>query len=145
MVLGVAFSNDGKRVATGCGDGAVRLWEVPSGHLREYMGRHGPVQTVAFTPDDQTLVSSGDDPALYLWDVASGRPKGAHVGHLDRVWGVSCSPDGQTIVSASREGTAKMWPSEPPEAFTRLSLQEPPRGSHSLPTAVRSLPRVTAE
>ena len=129
VVLGVAFSHDGKRVATGCGDGAVRLWEVPSGHLHsEYMGRHGPVHTVAFTPDDQTLVSSGDDPALYLWDVASRRPKGAHVGHLERVWGVSCSPDGKSIVSASREGTAKIWPSLPPEAFTRLSLPEPPRG-----------------
>ena len=65
---------------------------------------------------------------LYLWDVASRRLKGAHLGHLDRVWGVSCSPDGRTIVSASREGTVKLWPSEPPEAFTRLAMQEPPRG-----------------
>ena len=129
VVLGVAFSHDGKKVATGCGDGAVRIWEVPSGRLvSEYMGRLGAVHTVAFTPDDRTLVSSGDDPALYLWDVASRRLKGAHLGHLDRVWGVSCSPDGRAIVSASREGTVKVWPSQPPEAFSRLSMQEPPRG-----------------
>ena len=128
VVLGVAFSHDGKWVATGCGDGAVRLWEVPTGRLRsEYMGSHGPVHTVAFTPDDQTLIASGDDPALYLWDVASRRPRGAHDGHLDRVWGVSCGlPTAvDRLGEPGRDGQGLAI--RPPEAFTRLTMRELPR------------------
>ena len=55
VVLGVAFSNDGKRVATGCGDGAVRLWEVPIGpcSTASTWGGTAAVHTVAFTPDDR--------------------------------------------------------------------------------------------
>jgi WD40 repeat protein len=78
-VWSLAYSADGKRIATGGGDGTVRLWDaVTAQPLWTVAGHHRYVTRVAFSPDGKTLLSNTyyNEPAV-LWDVASGARKAA--------------------------------------------------------------------
>ncbi len=67
-IWSLAFSPDGKTLASGSNDGAVMLWDVPAQRLRGTLARHsGEVLALAFTPDGSTLVSAGG--TVRIWDV----------------------------------------------------------------------------
>jgi hypothetical protein len=72
LVHSVAFSLDGKTLASGSYDGTVRLWDVASRTALETLQGHTDVvQSVAFSPDGRTLASGSSDGTVRLWDVAS--------------------------------------------------------------------------
>ena len=123
-VLDVAFSHDGKHVATaGEGDRTTRLYEVPTGrHIRTFQGHTRAVRSVKFVADDSLLVSCSDDLTIRTWDVASGSQQLVSPGHNQRIWGLSVSPDGQTAVSASADRTIKVWNYRLPGDHTKLSI-----------------------
>lgn len=78
----LAFSPDGKTLASGSDGNTFNLWDVISGRkLRTYRGHSKPVVSAAFSPDGKTLVSGSDDNTIKLWDVASGRNLRTLVGH----------------------------------------------------------------
>jgi WD40 repeat protein len=104
----VAYSPDGKTLASENVDKTIHLWDVATGKVRATFkeGLQGGLTWVAFTPDGQTLASTGGD-LISLWDLKTCKEPTILMGHL--VHSVSFSPDGKTLASGSQDGTIKLW------------------------------------
>jgi WD40 repeat protein len=104
-VMSVAFSPDGRRLASGDVQ-AEELWDVSNGDfIRTQDG--GLSYSVAFSPDGSTL-AAGTIHKICLWDVHSGQLLHTLEGHSDTVYSVAFSPDGRTLASAG-DKTIKLW------------------------------------
>lgn len=83
----VAFSPDGKTLASGSRDTMVRLWDVPSSKLRACCAGHSRnISALAFHPSGGALASGSDDNSVILWDCAAGRKLGATPGRQPVGW-----------------------------------------------------------
>ena len=113
-VFSVAFSPDGKTIASGNKCGVICLWDMKS--QKQVAVLQGPVESdiqVTFSPDGRWLVSVGwsgrDNVPTRIWDVKEQKQIGVIEGHISRVNSVAFSPDGKWMASGGRDGTILLW------------------------------------
>ncbi|QTR50994.1 WD40 domain-containing protein [Candidatus Thiothrix anitrata] len=110
QVNALAYSPDGKVIASGSGDNTVRLWEAATGkELKTLSGHSDSVYALAYSPDGKVIASGSDDNTVRLWDAATGKALNTFNGHSDSVSTLAYSPDGKVIASGSGDKTVRLW------------------------------------
>jgi WD40 repeat protein len=108
----VAFSPNGKIVASAGDRGTIRLWNPATGQPigQPLNGHSGSITSLAFSPDGRLLASGSYDYTVRLWDPATGRPVGQPLtGHTSYVRAVAFSPDGKRLASAGDDQSVRLW------------------------------------
>ena len=111
-ITAVAWSSNGKFIASGSLDKTVRIWAVNSGDHSPpliYRGHTAGVQTVALSPDSHRVASGSQDKTVQVWDALSGELVAICHGHHDTVNTVACSPNGSYIATGSEDATVRLW------------------------------------
>jgi hypothetical protein len=118
LMATVAFSADGKLLAAGGADGAVRLYEVspaspataPAARQSRVIALHSDwVTAVAFSPDGRRVASSSRDKTVRVIDAATGETLSAYFGHDGPVFAVAWDGTGERVLSAGREREVHVW------------------------------------
>jgi WD40 repeat protein len=105
----VAFSPDGKRLATGCYDRMTRIWDARTGNLLATLNQHNaPIIAVAFSPDGTRIATGSYYQSAKVWDAQDGRLLVELKGHKGDVKSIAFSPDGSRLVIGDYQ-TVKVW------------------------------------
>lgn len=116
----VAYSADGRLVASAGDDRIVRLWNAESGTLvHSLVGHLDRVNRVAFSPGGEWLASASHDTSVKIWDVATGREKCSYEAHVLPVEGLAVRPDGLELATVGNDAIVRLWN---PAGVERLAL-----------------------
>jgi eukaryotic-like serine/threonine-protein kinase len=110
IVFAVAWSPDGKRIASGSRDSTVQVWIAATGvNVLTYYGHANTVVSVGWSPDGTRIASSGFDNTVQVWDANNGGNVLTYRGHSSSISAVTWSPDGTRIASGSQDKTVRVW------------------------------------
>jgi eukaryotic-like serine/threonine-protein kinase len=109
-VLAVAYSPDGRYLASGGCDCKVHVWNANNtNEIITYQGHAEWVDTVAWSPDGRYIASAGADMTVHIWEALSGKMISIYRGHTNIITSVAWSPDGKYLASASYDHTVQIW------------------------------------
>jgi eukaryotic-like serine/threonine-protein kinase len=110
FVNAVAWSPDGKKIATASADTNVQVWKAGTGsNILTYRGHSSKVNAVAWSPNGMRIASASDDRTVQIWDATTGETIFTYQGHTKEVSSVAWSPNGTRIASASYDATVHVW------------------------------------
>jgi WD40 repeat protein/serine/threonine protein kinase len=113
VILAMAFSKDGKRMATGSADQTIKIWDLAENRvLCTLVGHEGFVTSVRLSDDGRQCFSAGADHTVRVWDVDAERLRTTLRGHQDLVTSILISPTDHKIISASGDATIRIWPED---------------------------------
>lgn len=117
LIMFLAFSPDGNKLATASRDGA-EVWDASNGELiRDFLGAEA--LSVCFSPDSRRLLATGTDNQAVIWDIERGE-RLVSAAHEGIIWGCAFNPDGSRFATASADGTARIWDASTGEERLRL-------------------------
>jgi WD40 repeat protein len=107
-VWDVAFSPDGKTIATVGDDQIVKLWSITGKLIKNLRGHNDRIYAVNFSPDGQQIATSSKDKTIKIWS-REGKLLKTLSGHTESVFSVAFNPQGTILASASKDRTIKLW------------------------------------
>src|SRR6266849_9049166 len=109
-VLSIAWSPDGKKIASASADTNVQVWNVDTGsNILTYRGHSSKVNAVAWSPDGTRIASASEDRTVQVWDTTTGETLFIYRGHAKEVSSVAWSPNGTRIASAGYDTMVHVW------------------------------------
>lgn len=109
-VESMAFSQNGKLLASGDKNGVIKLWDLSSGREIKTLSKHSlGVSDISFSPSGNLLVSGGTDSSIKIWNVIDGRELMNLYGGSHSIISVIFSADEKKLISASLAGGIKLW------------------------------------
>ncbi|MEB3231699.1 MAG: TIR domain-containing protein [Leptolyngbyaceae bacterium] len=105
----LAFSPNGKALASASDDPTINLWNMETAEVLPLKGHQESVNSISFSPDSTVLASASSDQTIKLWDVATGKERQTLTGHTSSLRDISFSPNGKVLASASNDQTVKLW------------------------------------
>lgn len=110
QVLAVAWSSDGRHIASGSRDMTMQVWDAFTGkHAHIFRGHTDAVASVAWSPDNRYVASASWDKTVQVWEISTGNHVFTYRGHSDLVTSVTWSSDGTSIASGSSDKSVRVW------------------------------------
>ena len=108
----VAFSIDGKMVASGGGNGLIRFWDRTTMRQHYLIGAHGQaVRRIVFFADGKRMASCGDDATVRIWDITGKEPKSIEIlkEGSTPLLGLAVTPDGKYLATGGSDSAVRYW------------------------------------
>ncbi|KWV33310.1 MULTISPECIES: nSTAND1 domain-containing NTPase [Micromonospora] len=106
----LAWSPDGSRLAAGCKDNSVRVWDIHTRSSAGVLRGHADwVSALAWSPSGRYLASGSDDRTVRVWDIEHPGDSTVHSGHQNYVDGLSWAPDEHRLATCSADWTIRVW------------------------------------
>ncbi|OHT78106.1 hypothetical protein BKG69_15765 [Mycobacteroides chelonae] len=121
----VAFSLNGKHIASASSDDSVRIWDTDT-HLqvgKSHLGHDGDVQSVVFTPDGNQVISGSADHTIRRWTIDTDGTQRMHIA--DDEQNIALSNDGSLIVSSGKDGHIRLWDTHSGQVVWQMQEQDP--------------------
>ncbi|MCI0705795.1 MAG: WD40 repeat domain-containing protein [Planctomycetia bacterium] len=105
----MAFSPDGTKLAVGCGDGIIRLWDVKTGKATTLKGHTDLTHTLTFTADGKTLLSANSDNTIRRWNLATEKAEVIPLKHTAEFRSMAFSPEGSLLATGDAKSDIVLW------------------------------------